>query len=315
MDIPAVFASTAYKNRLERNKDLFPYLTLRTGVTAEYFFEARGKEELAGVLSASLKAGIPFLLIGGGSNIAVTKSNLPGLVVKNSYMKMEEAGQDKENVRLLLSSGMPMSRVVAETVAKGWEGFEYHKGLPGSVGGAVFMNSKWTRPWTYVGDNLEKALLLDRKGEVKEVGRDYFRFAYDYSYLQDTGEVFIEGIFRLRKSDPAVLKQRAEEAIAYRGKTQPQGVATCGCFFRNIPVEDKERLGLPTTSAGFLIDQSGMKNAVVGDFAVSGVHANFIVNNGKHEGATADLLQLIGQVKAKVKEKYGITLHEEVVII
>lgn len=302
-------------DRVEEGKDLFPYLTLRTGVKAQFFYEARTRNELITALKTVFHHGIPYLLIGGGSNIAVTKRTIPGLVIKNSYRGMEPAGEDDLAASVRIASGELMSVVVNETVRNGWEGFEYHKGLPGSVGGAVFMNSKWTRPWTYVGDNLKRAILLDREGNLREVDRDYFEFAYDWSILQKTHEVFIEGIFSLRKNDPAVLAKRADESLAYRKKTQPHGVATCGCFFRNIPVADKERLNLPTTSAGYLIDRAGMKRAQRGAFMVSDLHANFIVNTGNREGDSADLLQLIGDVKKKVADTFGVSLHEEVVII
>ncbi len=301
--------------RVEEGKDLFPFLTLRTGVKAQYFYEARTRDELITALQTSLRHKIPYLLIGGGSNIAVTRKTIPGLVIKNSFRGMEKVEEDSKSATVRIASGESMGVVVNESVRNGWEGFEYHKGLPGSVGGAIYMNSKWTRPWTYVGDHLLKATLLDGEGNPKEVYRSYFEFAYDWSILQKTHEAFVEGIFKLKKNDPAELERRANESLVYRKKTQPHGVATCGCFFRNISVEDKERLNLPTTSAGYLIDRSGMKQAKRGAFMVSDLHANFIVNTGSREGDSADLLQLIGDVKKKVADTYGVSLHEEVVII
>lgn len=315
MRIHEILANEFGDNRVLRDKDLFPDLTLRTNVAAQYYFEAKTRDELIRAASIAKKEKASYLLIGGGSNVAVTKKRIEGIVIKNSYRAMDMLGESKGLTEVAISSGSLMSVIVSSTIEKGLEGFEYHKGLPGTVGGAVYMNSKWTRPWTYVGDNLLRGVIIDEEGELKEVDHDYFQFAYDYSKLQDTKEIFIEGVFGLRKQDPLILKERAQGAFDYRSKTQPHGVATCGCFFRNISVKDKERLNLATTSAGFLIDQSGMKNESVGSFSVSNVHANFIVNNGKREGNTQDLLQLISLIKGKVKQKYGIALHEEVVII
>src|SRR5690606_29157554 len=131
-----------------------------------------------------------------------------------------------EYVHMLFSSGYPMARVVKETTDAGYEGFEYHMGLPGTIGGAIYMNSKWTRPLSYIGDNLVSATLLDKDGKIKLVTRDYFDFAYDYSNLQKTKEIVMEATFLLKKSDPEELKERARSSLEYRKQTQPHGVST-----------------------------------------------------------------------------------------
>ncbi len=148
----------------------------------------------------SIKENIPLILLGGGSNLAPLKDKISGLVVRNSYIKKQILSQDKNFVNLLVSSGYPVSKLVAETMEAGWEGFEYHKGLPGTVGGAIYMNSKWTRPLSYFGDNLLYAYLLNPDGSIKKVNKDYFEFAYDFSILQKTGEIVLETVFRLKKN-------------------------------------------------------------------------------------------------------------------
>jgi UDP-N-acetylmuramate dehydrogenase len=156
---------------------------------------------------------------------------------------------------------------------------------------------------------------MDKTGTTRTVGREYMEFAYDYSKLQETGEVVIDAVFRLPHMAPGILRVRADEAFEYRKKTQPMGVATCGCFFRNIDEKDQKRLGLATKSAGFLIDSCGFKNTGIGSFHVSGMHANFIIGDGKGSGNPRDLLQLITDIKKKVQERYGVILREEVVLI
>lgn len=303
------------KDKVFADKNLFPYLTLRTSTVAEYFFEAHTKEDLILAIQTAKKHSIPLTMIGGGSNIAATKNKIPGLVIKNNYAKLELLKDEKEYVEVLVSSGYTITLLVNKTIEKGWAGFEHHEGLPGTMGGAIYMNSKWTHPWSYVSDPLISANLLDASGSLKTVNCDYFCFAYDYSILQKTHEVFIDGVFKLEKKDPAFLKQLSHETMLYRRQTQPFGEATCGCFFRNISKEDQERLHLPTTSSGYLIDQVGMKNKGVGAFLISPVHANFIINTGKMEGNTADLLQLVREIKEKVSQKFGIELVEEVVVV
>ena len=109
------------------------------------------------------------------------------------------------------------------------------------------------------------------------------------------------------------IKEKAAWALDYRKKTQPFGVASSGCFFRNISRPEKERLNLPTTSAGYLIDKAGLKDFSVGSFYVSPIHANFIVN--RKEGSREDLIKLLGIIKDKVKYKFGVELEEEVIIV
>lgn len=301
--------------RVTGNKNISPYITLRTKTAAEFFFVAESKEDLQKAVKAASSLQLPFMLLGGGSNIAVLHSIIPGLVIRNMYYKKEKIAETDDYVDLLVSSGYPVGRLVKETVDEGMEGFEYHLGLPGSAGGALFMNSKWTynKVPSYFGDPLLSADIMDRQGNIKHVDRAYFKFAYDYSILHDTKEIVLDAIFRLKKENSDLLRQRAKDALEYRKRTQPMGVATSGCFFQNISVQEKEKLNLPTTSAGYLIDKSGLKNATRGDFYVSDKHANFIINKG--QGMPQDLVELLTIIKSTVKQKFSVELIEEVILI
>lgn len=315
MDILSLLNKKIGQGRVEREKNLFPYFTLRTHSVAQYYIEVLTREEFLHTVQAARETKTPLMIIGGGSNIAVTSRHIDGIVMKNSYVKLNVMKESKETVEILISSGYTMSLLVNKTIDMGWEGFEYHRGLPGTLGGAVYMNSKWTRPPSQIGDSLLRGVLLDEKGFPKNVGRDYFEFKKGYSILQKTKEILLEGVFLMKKTDPTVLRERAETVMNYRQKTQPSGAATCGCFFRNISEEDRKRLGIDTTSSGYLIEQSGMKNISFGAFAVSDIHANFIVNTGAVKPETRDLLQLIDTIKKKVKNKFGVELVEEVVVV
>ncbi len=305
---------TVGSGRIVSRAELFPYLTLRTRSKAALFFEAKTRQDLINIKKASLRYAIPLLLLGGGSNLVVTKSLITGMiVVKNSYMSKKTVYEDDVRADIMISSGYPMPRLVNETVERGLGGLEYHKGLPGTIGGAVCMNSKWTRPESYVGDLVTAAYILDGSGKEKKVGRDYFEFGYDFSIIQITHDVILDVVFRFAKQSPKVLRKRTNEAFEYRKKTQPFGKNSSGCFFKNIGEEQKQALRLPTLSAGFLIDQAGMKGYRIGGYSVSDKHANFILNDG--DGNEKDLSRLIRDVKNAVKKKYGIVLQEEVVII
>jgi len=289
--------------KIEKNKDLIQFNTLKTNSTAEYFLEAKTRKDLIEGKEYALKNRLPLFILAGGSNLAIVKEKISGLVIKNSYRELKILEDNKDNVLLSVSSGYPVSKLVSETVEKGYQGFEYYKGLPGTVGGAVYMNSKWIKPMNCFGTNLVSAYLISGPGKISKVDKRYFKFAYDYSILQKTKEILLEAVFQLKKTDPKILKKRSESAFEYRKKTQPMGVKTSGCFFKNVNEK----------SAGHMIDQAGLKGFSVGDFFVSPVHANFIINRGSGKGR--DLLELTRIIKAEVKNKFGVELEEEVIII
>lgn len=290
------------QGKVKENVNLFLYTTLRTKTKARYFFEALSYDDLVNAVKAAYELKIPLYILGGGSNVVFTH-DWKGLVVKNFYQEKEILKEDEDYVEILFSSGYPISRVVNETVNAGYEGFEYHLGLPGTLGGAIYMNSKWTKPVVYCGDSLIYAYILDKNGEVRKVEKDYFEFAYDHSKLQETGEVLLGAAFRLKKTDSEVLKKKSQQALKYRKETQPFGVATSGCFFRNVDGQ----------SAGELIDKAGLKGKQVGNFVVSDIHANFIINKG--DGDPRDLEKLLDIIKNTVKDKFGVKLEGEVILI
>ncbi len=289
------------ENKIVNNKDITGQLTMRVKTIAENYFEAKSREDLISILRASHEMKLPLHLLGGGSNLIFSEEKVPGLLVQNRYIKKELIKEDSEFALLSVSSGYPVNLLVSETISEGLSGFEYFAGLPGTVGGAIFMNSKWTKPPTFFGDSLVYAYILDKHGSIKKVDKDYFRFAYGFSLLQETDEILLEAVFRLEKKDSGELKAIAKQVIDYRNQTQPKGF-TNGCFFKNPEGQ----------SAGYLIDQAGLKGLTVGDFYVSDKHANFIINraNGKIE----DLKKIIKIIKEKVRAKFGVELEEEVIL-
>lgn len=302
MNIKTQLAKYLGKDRFRYNFDISPYLTLRTKTNAEYYFEAETRDDLLKAKKASLSLKLPLFILGGGSNLAILKDSLKGLVVRNKFLYKKIEDQNGQ-VFVTVSSGYPVTKLAKELANEGYAGLEYHFGLPGTVGGAVYMNSKWTKPLGYVGDNLVSASLVGNDGKEKKVDRSYFQFAYDQSILQRTKEILIEATFKLEKSDPKITKQHSDFAMKYRRQTQPLGVFTSGCFFKNINGK----------SAGKLIDQAGLKGKRSGKFHVSVKHANFIINDGN--GASDDLEKLLQEIKQIVFNKFGVKLKEEVIVI
>jgi len=298
--------------KTKKKVDLSKYLTLHIQAQTDEFIEVFSKQELIDAVKYAIEKNIPYFVIGGGSNVALKTIRFSGLIIKNNYIYKKIIKETPHEICVSVSSGYPMPLLVNETIENGWGGLEYHKGLPGTVGGGIYMNSKWTKPMAYISDCLIEATLIDEKGNEKKVTKDYFNFSYGYSLLQDTGEIILDVVFRLKKKDIVQLKQRAQDSLSYRKETQPFGISTCGCFFKNITQDEMERAGLETKSAGYLIDKCELKGYSIGSFIVSDTHANFIVNKDNKESNPKDLLQLVSLIKRKVKNKFGIELKEEV---
>lgn len=302
-----------FGNKLQKNKDISAYFTMHFRVKADYYIEVKTLDEWKKTVKTAHDLKLPIVILGGGSNIAVTKERINALVIRNRYIHSKKVSETKTHVEMLYSSGYPIGRIVKETTEKGLSGFEYHLGLPGTIGGAMYMNSKWTKPESYCGDTLVYAYIMTRDGKIRKEKKSYFKFAYDYSILQETKEIFLEGVYRFKKEKPEILKKRSQEALAYRKQTQPFGVATCGCFFQNISFDDQKKLNLPSSSVGYLIDKSGLKGKKIGAFEISTKHANFIINHGS--GKPEDLERLLDIIRDSIRIKYRLELKEEVVIV
>ncbi len=305
----------------QENVPLAPFTTFKIGGLADLFYEARTVEYLVGAVIKARGMKVPVTILGGGSNILIGDKGIRGLVIKNNTGAITirgikgkvKAGEASGKVFVEADSGVIFNKLVRFTVEEGLGGLEAHLGLPGTVGGAIFMNSKWTKPAVYVGDAVYQVTILTPQNEIKVLDRSYFRFAYDTSIIQKTGDIVLRVVFALTPQNKEDLWRVANSSVAYRRESQPQGVKSPGCTFRNISKAQAVAAATPghTTSAGFLVDHAGLKGAAVGDAQISPIHANFIINNG---GASAhDVIELIERARAKVKKHFGVELEEEIV--
>lgn len=323
MDVFTLLEARLGIGKVTQQEPLVRYTTLKIGGPAEYFYVAKTSVEVVMAVKTAQEAKIPYYIIGGGSNIVISDHGLSGLIIRNESRslaivkrlgKVKNGKTDYTQALVEVDTGVLVNHLVRFTVEAGLEGLERHLGLPGTVGGALYMNSKWTKPPTYIGDVLVSAKIIDNTGNVKIVDKKYFDFAYDQSILQKTHEVVLSATFLLQTEDKKKLWERAHTSMAYRKATQPTGVATAGCTFRNISLADAMRISTPnnTTSAGFLVDQVGLKNFQIGNAKFSDRHANFILNLG---GATAsDVKMLIDEATKRVKEKFNVIIEPEIVL-
>ncbi len=307
--------------RAKENELLARYTTLKIGGPADLFYEAKTIEELADSINAARKLNVPVFILGGGTNILIGDKGIRGLVIKNSTDRIAiagakgkfQSGENKGTVFVEADSGVIMNKLVRFSIEEGLSGLEMQLGLPGTVGGAMYMNSKWTKPEGYVGDCVYQATILTPQGEVKIVPRSYFQFGYDKSILQESADIVLRVIFSLKCAPKEKLWEIANSVMSYRRETQPQGVFSPGCTFRNITKSDALAIPTPnnTTSAGFLIDHAGLKGKRVGDAQISQIHANFITNLGK--ASAADVVKLIETARSEVERQFNVKLREEIV--
>lgn len=305
----------------KENVLLAPFTTFKIGGPAEFFYEAGTIAQLVESVTKARELGLNVTILGGGTNVLIGDKGIRGLVIKNNTgaitirgMKGSyRAGRKVGSVYVEADSGVVFNKLVRFTVEEGLGGLEAHLGLPGTVGGAIFMNSKWTKPVSYVGDAVYQATILTPKNETKIVDRSFFRFAYDTSVIQKTADIVLRVVFALTPWEKNDLWKIANQSIAYRRESQPQGVKSPGCTFRNISKSQAVIAVTPnrTTSAGFLVDHAGLKGRAIGDAQISPVHANFIVSNG--HAKASDVVKLIELARAKVKEQFGVELVEEIV--
>ncbi|MBI3386021.1 UDP-N-acetylmuramate dehydrogenase [Candidatus Gottesmanbacteria bacterium] len=308
-------------DRSRENEPLARYTTFKIGGPADLFYEAKTTDELVSAVTEARKLFVPVFMLGGGTNILIGDRGIRGFVVKNATDRIAivgakgklSGGTQVGTVFVEADSGVIMNKLVRFTIEEGLGGLETQLGLPGSVGGAVFMNSKWTRPQSYVGDSLYQATILTKANEVSVVPKSYFQFGYDQSSIQKTGDIVLRVVFSLKPGNKEKLWEMANSVIAYRRETQPQGVFSPGCTFRNISKSDAIAASTPQfiTSAGFLLDHAGLKEVSVGDAQISPVHANFIINKGK--ATAADVVKLIERARNQVKSQFGVELVEEIV--
>jgi UDP-N-acetylmuramate dehydrogenase len=309
-------------DKLKLNEPLSYHTYFQIGGPADLLYEAKTADELISAVQSAILYKVPYLIIGGGSNILVTDAGFRGLVIKNKtsgiQLKGFAGGVDKGRLDLKeaivqADSGVPTNLLIRYTLDQGLAGLEDMLGLPGTVGGAVYNNSHHLDK--LFGDHIIEVVAISLEGEIKKYGQKELKFDYDYSLFHKTKETILSASFQLKRGDKEALWEVANAAVKRRATTQPLGVPSSGCMFKNIPLADAMRLGTPDTiqSVGYLLDKAGLKGLRVGGASVSEVHANFIVNDGT--ATSQDVLDLVKLIKAKIKVKFGVDLSEEVVII
>ena len=240
---------------------------------------------------------IPYFIIGNGSNLLVKDGGIRGVVIKLSNLLSIEV---KDNT-IKASSGTLLEDVSKKAVENSLTGFEFACGIPGSVGGAVFMNAG-----AYDGEIknvIKEAEVLDRDGNIMVLSKKELELGYRTSKVMKDNLLVLSATFELTKGDKEKIQERVNELTEKRESKQPLEYPSAGSTFKRPE----------GYFAGKLIQDAGLKGASVGGAAVSEKHSGFVINK---DGATAeDVLNLIAHVQNEIKKQFGVELHTEVRII
>ncbi|MGH7447464.1 MAG: UDP-N-acetylmuramate dehydrogenase [Longimicrobiales bacterium] len=304
----AALSQRIHPSRIELNVPLAPYTTFRIGGPADLLYRARTPHELADAVTAARELGVPHFLLGLGANILVADRGFRGLVIRN-----EAAGIDFiDDTRVRSDAGVhTFMTLINATVSRGLGGLHHYVGIPSTVGGAIWQNLHFLSPppertrTCFIEEIVESAEILTQEGELKTVGRDYFRFGYDYSILHERDDVVLTVTFRLDPGPEDELRYVMRENLKWRDDRHPDLwlYPSAGSIFKKI-----ENVG-----AGRLIDQCGLKGHISGNAQFFHKHANIIVNLG---GATAaDVRALISLAQETVQRELGYELTTEIGMI
>jgi UDP-N-acetylmuramate dehydrogenase len=296
-----IFEAEIFAGDVSVNEGMREHTTLRVGGPAELYATPRNMLSLKNLLVALKGEGIPWMPVGGGSNLLVSDEGIPGAVIwMGNLHHIETIEESGDEVRLYVEAGTPLQKLVNLAKAEGYRGIEGLVGIPGSVGGALRGNSGSFGQ--EIADVVESVTLSDGAGQLCTVGTDALGFGYRRSAISESAIVLSANV-RLRKDDPEEVAKRATEFLGEKLKKQPVSQASAGCVFRNPP----------GSHAGRLIDEAGCKGMRKGDIEVSRLHANFFVNKGN--GKASDFLALMEEVSERVSKDFRITLEPEIRII
>jgi UDP-N-acetylmuramate dehydrogenase len=297
----------AVRGAVKPDASLARYSTYRIGGPAT-LFQPAGAEDLAAGLRYAARAGVPVFLLGLGSNVLLPDEGLEALVIRLG--KGLDALRN-EGERWWLGAGLPAPLAARKTAEQGWAGLHMMVGVPGTVGGGVFMNAGCHGgQWSDTLVAVTTAAAADGGGELRVIPAAEIPFSYRRSGLE--GMVVLEAEVRLRPGDPAELGAEVQRLFAWRQQGTPFNQPCCGSVFKNPEPPAPAGWSRPWT-AGSLLEAAGLKGSRIGGAEVSQLHANYFVNEG---GATArDVRALIGVAREKVHERFGIALETEVKLI
>lgn len=302
------------------NEPMDKHTSFRVGGPARFFVKAESLADLKEAFALSREKGLPRFILGNGTNLLVSDNGFEGVVITlaGEFSDIADLGAGQFKV----GAATPLGRFARTALKQGYAGIHKLAGIPGTLGGAIYMNAG--AYGQEIGTRCTQVITLDVEGNTHEYSNEDCAFGYRRSAFQKActaqAETIISATFQLESGSLAGESQRqtvarleAElaECMAKRKASQPLNMPNAGSTFKRL---DRGSSEMPQQIApGYYIEQAGLKGYRIGGAEVSTLHANFIVNAG---GATArDILDLSDYVKARVAEKFGIELQREIILL
>jgi UDP-N-acetylmuramate dehydrogenase len=276
------------------------HTSLNVGGNVDALVLIKSEDQLVGVVRRLREKKINFFPAGNLTNILVRDGGYRGAILLMTGMKEIRYESPEDGDFIFAQAGAALSKVVSRSMSDELTGLEFCAGIPGSVGGAVWMNAG--AYGKEIKDVIKTVSLLDAAGKKKIMNREEISFGYRKTeFPPDT--IILSAQFKLKKDEQAKIKERISEILQSRQSKHPLEFPSAGSIFKNLPGQ----------AAGKLIEEMRMKGMNVGDAQISPKHANFIVNRGK--ATASDVLELIELIQAKAEKEKGVILEPEVVIV
>lgn len=286
-----------------KNEPLSLHTGFKIGGPTRYFIKPKNEEELISSIKFSKEKNLPFFLLGGGYNVLVSDDGFDGVVIHPELKNIDFKGD-----RVFAESGVSIDEIIDKTLSRGLVGLENFSGIPGSLGGALFINIHYYK--SLISQYVRRVRTLNEEGERVIIRSGGGGWLYENSRIKKDGLIVVDAEFKLKKvstKDKWKAIGRSEEIRRTRGYKYPSEPSV-GSIFQNL---DKDRFyGVASSSAAYYIDKLGLKGMSVGGASISKKHANMIINEG--EAGAKDVVELAKEVKKRVKEEFGIELKPEI---
>ncbi len=301
MNIEHIYRELSKKidnSNILKNEPMKNHTSFKVGGPADILIMPKSVKEIAYCVNYCMENNIDYIIIGNGSNLLVKDKGIRGIVIKiaENFNKVKIEGS-----RVRAEAGILLSKLSKTIMKESLEGFEFASGIPGTLGGAVYMNAG-----AYGGEMKDVVIgckVIDDKGNVVYLDKDKIDLGYRRSNIAEKGYIVLEVDIELTKGDYTEIKARTDELTKKRTTKQPLHLPSAGSTFKRPE----------GYYAGKLIEDSGLKGVRVGDAQVSDLHSGFIVNLGN--ASAKEVLELIRLVQKVVRDKFGVELETEVKII
>ena len=283
------------KDSILTDEPMSRHTTFRVGGPADFFVTPKAKEEVRDVIRICKEAGMPYYIIGNGSNLLVSDAGYRGVIVQ-IYKEMNEVKVEGDLVKA--QAGALLSGIAAKALGAELSGFEFASGIPGTIVGACVMNAG-----AYGGemkDVLESVTVLTGEGKIIELGRNELELGYRTSVIAKKGYIVLGAVLKLERGDGEKIKTYMDELKEKRVTKQPLEYPSAGSTFKRPE----------GYFAGKLIEDAGLRGFQVGGAQVSEKHCGFVIN--RDHATAADIMELMRQVQIRVKENSGVDLEPEV---